>query len=280
MSVPRLPRAWTEEEVAALVNFYVAHLDKALPRGGLRELATKLDRDFHNVCRKARRLGLTRNTRPMNEHRIAEMSADRKKWHQTHEHPRGALGHRHDEATLRTISKKVRAAWDDPESALNSDECRQKRSDFMKDQHATARRPENTYSRCLRGRRDDLGDTFFRSSWEANYARYLNLLKARGEIVSWSYECRVFEFHEIKRGTRSYMPDFLVVFTDGRHEWHEVKGWMDDASRLRLARMAQYYPDEKLVVVDKHWFASARRSIAPAIPNWEHGKTRTAPGAA
>ena len=34
----------------------------------------------------------------------------------------------------------------------------------------------NNYSRSKSGRRDDLGGLFVRSSWEANYARYLNFL--------------------------------------------------------------------------------------------------------
>jgi hypothetical protein len=32
------------------------------------------------------------------------------------------------------------------------------------------------YARCKSGRRDDLGGIYLRSAWEANYARYLDIL--------------------------------------------------------------------------------------------------------
>ena len=132
-----------------------------------------------------------------------------------------------------------------------------------------------TYSRCAIGKRDDLGGMFFRSAWEANYARYLNLMVKVGQIASWEYECFTFEFAAIKRGTRSYTPDFKVVYPDGRHEWHEVKGWMDPKSVTRLKRMAKYYPREKVIVIGKAWFKSAvNGGLAGVIPTWEY-KGRT-----
>lgn len=129
---------------------------------------------------------------------------------------------------------------------------------------------EQAYSRAARGRRADLGDIFFRSRWEANYARFLNMLKERGEIVSWEYECHTFWFEAIKRGVRSYKPDFKVTYPDGHHEWHEVKGWMDPKSKTKLARMKRYHPKEIVVVIGEEWFRSVNRSgMDGAIPHWE-----------
>lgn len=128
------------------------------------------------------------------------------------------------------------------------------------------------YSRARGGRRADLGEVYFRSSWEANYARYLNWLVRHGKIVGWEYEVKTFVFERISRGTRAYTPDFRVVMSDGRVEWHEVKGWMDPKSRTRLDRMKRYYPNEVVVVIGKTWFQSASRNIAPMIPNWETGR--------
>lgn len=129
---------------------------------------------------------------------------------------------------------------------------------------------EQMYSRTASGKRPDLNDRYFRSSWEANYARFLNFELAHGLIVSWDYECQVFWFEKIKRGTRSYTPDFKVVFPDGHHEWHEVKGWMDPRSVTRIARMRRYYPDEFLRIIDKEWFKDARRKGLPGLlPGWE-----------
>ena len=52
------------------------------------------------------------------------------------------------------------------------------------------------------GKREDLNNLFVRSSWEANYARYLNWLVGLGEIKSWEYEPEEFEFKTIKKGNR------------------------------------------------------------------------------
>lgn len=130
------------------------------------------------------------------------------------------------------------------------------------------------YSRSRGGKRDDLGGIYFRSAWEANYARYLNYLKGRGEIAGWQFEPKTFTFDAIKRGTRAYTPDFLVHLTGGGHEWHEVKGWMDAKSKTRIARFARYYPSEKLVVVDAAWFRSANKTLSAIVPGWERGTVR------
>lgn len=95
------------------------------------------------------------------------------------------------------------------------------------------------------------GDFFFRSKWEANYALYLDFLVKNNDIKSWDYEIETFIFHEIQFGTRSYTPDFKIVNNDGSVEFHEIKGYMTSRSKTQLKRMAKYYPDVKLILVDK-----------------------------
>lgn len=130
------------------------------------------------------------------------------------------------------------------------------------------RRNENTYSRTRGGKREDLGGLFLRSAWEANYARYLNWLVKQGQITEWQYEPRTFEF-PVKRGNRSYTPDFMVVLPDGRVEWHEVKGWMDDNSRVKLKRFAKHYPDERLVLIDEASYRAIAKQVRALIHGWE-----------
>ena len=117
------------------------------------------------------------------------------------------------------------------------------------------------------GVRADLG-FYVRSAWEANYARMLNWRKERGEVVRWEYEPETFEF-PIKRGNRSYIPDFKVWYPDGHYEWHEVKGYMDAASKTKLKRFAKYYPNEKLVLIDSKMYRAMARVLSGIIPNWE-----------
>lgn len=92
---------------------------------------------------------------------------------------------------------------------------------------------------------------FFRSGWEVNYARYLEWLRQNKKIVSWEFEPDTFWFEKIKRGVRSYLPDFKVTNPDGTIEYHEVKGFLDSKSKTKLKRMAKYYPSVKLILIEK-----------------------------
>lgn len=119
------------------------------------------------------------------------------------------------------------------------------------------------------GKREDLNNLFVRSSWEANYARYLNWLVGLGEIKSWEYEPEEFEFKTIKKGNRFYIPDFKVTNNDGSIEYHEVKGYMDADSKTKLNRMAKYYPDIKIVLIDSPVYRALHKQLKNLIPNWE-----------
>lgn len=110
---------------------------------------------------------------------------------------------------------------------------------------------------------------YFRSAWEANYARYLEWLKGRGLIVSWKHEPETFWFEAIKRGCRSYLPDFVVVERDGSFVYHEVKGWMDDRSKTKIKRMAKYHPAVKLIVIDSKNYKAIAKTVSRMIPGWE-----------
>lgn len=134
--------------------------------------------------------------------------------------------------------------------------------------------PQTRTRRGRGGRRDDLGGRYFRSAWEANYARYLNWLVARGEVREWSYEPETFEF-PIKRGSRFYTPDFRVTERDGLVRYHEVKGWMDPRSATKLRRMARYHPGVPMVLVDKEAYRAIASSVSGMVPSWEGGTLRT-----
>lgn len=93
---------------------------------------------------------------------------------------------------------------------------------------------------------------YFKSKLEHRWAQYLELLKGLGEIVSWSYEPRKFEFKAIRSGTVFYTPDFLVLYGAPYKPdccWHEVKGHLTNKDITKFRRMAKYYPDEKIILV-------------------------------
>lgn len=274
---------WTDREIGRLVAVYV---DPSRPVD-LDGLAKDLGRDKANVCRKARSLGLTNQRRakveqrkPTRKHATPEearaaIGAATKARIAAKGHPRGALGLTHTPEAKAAIGARSRASWRDPKAGHHSPERKQAASDRMVERIVSGEMRAG-HTRCRGGKRADLGDTYFRSAWEANYARYLNMLIRQGEIAGWEYEPKTFTFDHIKRGTRAYTPDFRVDMIGGGHVWHEVKGWMDAKSKTRLARFARCYPDEKLVVVDGKWFRSANKTLPGLIPEWERGTVHVA----
>jgi hypothetical protein len=109
---------------------------------------------------------------------------------------------------------------------------------------------------------------FARSRWEANYGRYLEWLRTRGEIANWKYEPAIYEF-PLKRGVTSNKPDFGVTENTGRYVLHEVKGWMDPKSKTRIKRMKKYYPNVEMIIINGGIMASIAKLLGPVIPGWE-----------
>lgn len=92
---------------------------------------------------------------------------------------------------------------------------------------------------------------FLKSGWEIRYAEYLEMLLKKKAILEWEYEPDIFWFEKIRRGVRSYTPDFKITFKDGSIEYHEIKGWLDSKSKTKIKRMKIYHPKIKLVVIMK-----------------------------
>lgn len=137
----------------------------------------------------------------------------------------------------------------------------------------------NAYKHTKSGYRKDLGLNL-RSNWEANFARILNAYD-----TSFEFEPKVFTF-PVKRGTKGYTPDFYFPFYD---EWVEIKGYLDDKSKIKIKRFKRYYPDEfeKLTFICSRYSSDAKRFVElvgiksvvfyedirdfyfTKIPNWE-----------
>ncbi len=112
-------------------------------------------------------------------------------------------------------------------------------------------------------------EIFFRSTWEANYARVLQWLKEQGSIKDWEFETVTYPFPGIKRGCIDYKIDFKVINPDDSFEIHEVKGYMDKKSATKLERMAKFYPDVKIVIVDRKQYMVLKAQMKPFLPDWE-----------
>lgn len=230
-------------------------------------LATELGRTRQFICRQAKILGLTNPQRDLTSTQLAAVR--KPKW-QEKSHPRGALGLKHTDATKQKVSAASKLSWVTMKTfsiGNMSTEARQRKSDLASIR-MNLQPAEKAYSRARGGRRADLGNVYFRSAWEANYARYLNWLVGKGEIERWEYEPQTFWFLAVKRGVRSYTPDFLV-WEKGNSYFVEVKGWMDPKSKTKLKRMKQYYPNIRVDVVGQRQYDGIKSAVSRLVPGWE-----------
>ena len=178
-------------------------------------------------------------------------------------HPKGMKGKHHTVKTKKAMSERWLKMWRDKNSWLNSEENKQRVSDMNIKLHKLGvLGGNNAYSNCKRGwfyYKDK--KYFMRSGWEIRYAAYLVRLMHWKIIKDWEYEVDTFWFKSIKRGVRSYKPDFKIYNLDGSIEYHEVKGIMDSKSKTKIKRMALYYPNVKLKIMDATYFKLNKNNI-------------------
>lgn len=255
-----------DAEKAILLEQY----QEAANAGKLSDLATAMGRTKPFICRQAKLLGIT-NAKRTRQYLSAVSSAAFKAWHQVNEHPRGMLHKRHSDTTCKLLSKVQAARWDSmTEDQRESLIIKQLRGRARANGGKLASPVSNRATSWKQAWREIGGQRcYFRSTWEANYARYLETLRLEGMILRWEHEPHTFWFEGIRRGAVSYLPDFRVTALDGSITFHEVKGWMDDRSKTKLARMGQRFPEVAMVVVDKGAYALIKSRFRYVIDGWE-----------
>lgn len=135
------------------------------------------------------------------------------------------------------------------------------------------KKPLRTRPNTYKGWREIGGKKhYYKSLWEINYAKYLEFLKTHGEIIDWEYEPETFWFEGIKRGVRSYLPDFKVYENNNNEVvFHEVKGYMDAKSKTKIKRLAKYHPHIRLEIIDSKKYNKIKSKLCRVIPDWENG---------
>lgn len=263
------PEEFTEEQLQELRLIYENGFKCG--DGELNDFCLRHNKLKSNTCRKARRMGFgTSRERKFGEDLCKKVSERAKLNIQKNGHPRGMLGKKHSAEVVEILSKRSLSMWANPESVVNSEEFRQKISDrsvLQMDKRLKENRITN-YSRTKSGFVEVGGKRIFaRSSWEANVSAYFEFLKVNGNIKDWEHEPETFWFLQIKRGVRSYRPDFKITNSDSTFYYVEVKGWMDDKSKTKIKRFAKYYPEFKLDVIDLKRYNEIK-SKSGFIPNW------------
>lgn len=285
--------AYTEEDISYIKIEY--------KRKPLKQIAKDLGRlkNYQNLCRVARRLGLTDTHRkvlwteeqlqflinnhdkmtyadislkigkPLNSPKLKLKELKIRKgrhavgmW-QGRTHPKGMLGKNHTGEARGRMSVSTKETWKNMSiEDIKARGLKQRATKIKNNTLNSLINQKRPYSRARGGKREDLGGQYFRSAWEANIARYFNLLDIR-----WQYEPKCFVFKNVSRAPISYTPDFYLPDED---LWIEVKGWMDPKSKSKLKRFKKYYPEEsaKLEIYDESRYKSIAKS-KQLIPNWE-----------
>lgn len=232
----------------------------------LKKLAGEMGRDYTGICALARKMGLTSHCREKSNEQLEIMAKNKNKWYETHEHSRGMLGKHQGQKAKDAVGEASKRRWEKmtkTESIERSEKIMRTR---IKNGTFINPRINSTWKQSwenIGGKRK-----FYRSRWEANYARYLEWLKTLGEIKDWEHEPETFWFEKIKRGTRTYTPDFKVTEKDGSIIFHEVKGWMDSRSITKIKRMRIYHPEIKLKVIDSSSYKALQKSVSMIVPGW------------
>jgi hypothetical protein len=235
--------------------------------GKLDALAAELGRTKQFLCRRARIMGLTDQHTTTTPELAAEHGQRTKARIATDGHPRGMKGKTHTPDTRAVIGQSSQARWEQ----MTPDDKSAQTLKMLKTKAARGNlvnpRPKTTWKqgwREINGRR-----IFFRSRWEFNYACYLEWLRVQNQIVAWEHEPQTFWFEKIKRGVRSYLPDFRITEREDRIYYIEVKGWMDDRSKTKLKRMKKYHPTVELRLVDSKSYRALAKRVAKFVPGWE-----------
>lgn len=120
------------------------------------------------------------------------------------------------------------------------------------------------------GKRIDLDGQYFRSIWEANYARYLNYLG-----MKWEYEPQTFKYPYVRTGPKSYLPDFYLPDVD---VYVEIKGWEQPRDLLRMERFDYYYPGFVVKYINSKTYHNLERMFGDKVPGWEFSNNSISKG--
>jgi hypothetical protein len=260
-------RKWTVAEEAQLRAVYERGFKKG--DGSLSALCDSLSRPKSDIVNHAKKLGLTNRCRKVAAAARVAMSEQRKQFYST---PEGKASHC---SPFRDFTQEQRDLYRPYTRAglqLYFRDKKRHRSAMAKaavtrQARGTVPQPRNASWKA--GYREIAGrKIYFRSAWEANYARLLEVRRITGDILDWHYE-RTQYILDTRSGTTTYIPDFDVTELDGTLSHHEVKGWMDERSKRKLSLMKRHHPTVKVLVIGRDFFNFNDRQAWRLIHDWE-----------
>lgn len=253
---------FSDEDKGRLKKDYMRYLIA----GKLEELATEMKRTKQFICRQAKKLGLTNIGRKKKDLKNFVPFIKSGHWDK-YEHPRGMKGLQHSDMTKAIISEKsIKSQKEITESGRRGEISKKILNTRFNSGTYSPERQKTTWKSGWR----QIGDVlkYFRSRWEANYARYLQHLKEQNLIIDWKHEPKLFWF-KVKGKETSYLPDFKVILLSNEVQYREVKGWMDERSITKIQGFIANNPLIRLSVIQADWFKGNSKQMAQLIKDWE-----------
>ena len=136
-----------------------------------------------------------------------------------------------------------------------SKETRDKLSNNLKKRWEDGSHKSVGFGNSKRGYRNDLKQ-FFRSTWEANFARILNY-----QGIKYEYELTIF-----KTPLGFYTPDFYLSDQD---IYVEMKGWEGDGNQRKKRLYCVWRLGIKILIVKRNRYRRLARKYSPMINYWE-----------
>lgn len=273
LGIQRNNRPFSEEERAAIRNLYTEGFERGA--GKVQALADKLGRSISVIYTEAHNRGLCDASRPLHATRRQSLAIGTSRATKARQaagtYKNAMAGRRCSPDRRAAMSRNSLSMWENRSAAAKA-RITEKVMKTRLARYGRVGNVERPGQTSWKAAWHTIGGQkiYCRSTWEANYAHYLEWRRSREEIRSWQHEPETFWFEKVRRGVRSYLPDFKVVFWDGRIEFHEVKGWMDSKSKTKIRRMKLYHPSVVLDVVDAKRYRALKKQLAGIVPNWIH----------
>lgn len=105
------------------------------------------------------------------------------------------------------------------------------------------------------GFRKDLNQ-FFRSRWEANFARILRYMR-----LDYDYEANRFDLID-----SVFIPDFYL---SKQNLFVEIQGFLRKTKQDKLKKFSELYPNIKLFILDAQGYGKLENVYSPLIHSWE-----------
>ncbi len=115
-----------------------------------------------------------------------------------------------------------------------------------------------SHNRGNSGKRLDLNNQFFRSTWEANFARICNEYN-----TEWLYESERFWLPELKS---FYHPDFFLPEVN---LYVEITGMMTERKLLKLQYFQKNYPEKVILHITQEDWRQYFAQFKPLVKEWE-----------